>query len=1534
MKKIRFANSLNIWLSPPCQVKPKKRLESADYADFDFPSVKSVRSVEEIFKISLRFMQASAKNWPLSSSSLSLLLNSFVLVMPWIQTRFTWYQRRSFGHWLVGCCLSFIALAFAEPRPLAAQFVEATQDTPAAVVIHELLVDPADKSQLIEFVELHNRTAAAIDLTGWSLGDGVDYFFPAGTSLPPHGYLVVAQNGAALQTHFGVTALGPFSGRLNNSGESLTLRDADGKVINEISYGLGFPWPITGGVPQTSLQLINPNLDNSHPAAWRSGPPTPGAPNSTWTENPPPAVDAITHTPAAPTSAQPVVVTARVADADGVAAVVLQYQRVAPGDYIRLGQERYHTEWTALPMALVAPDTYRVELPPATRQNRHLIRYRVVATDSGGRSVTLPYADDPQPNFAYYVYDGVPTWQGAIQPNGPGESRNAVTYDFNAMRPLPVYQLLAHLSDIEDAQFIPWSRRASGYMGDDYLWTGTLIYNGQVYDHIGFRSRGGLHRYAVGKNQWKFNFHRGHRFQAYDDAGRPYPELWDKLNFSAVIQHATRGYRGEHGLFETLSYRLFNLAGVPAPRTHYIHFRIVDEATEQNRDQYTGDFWGLYLAFEEVDGHFLDARGLPDGNLYKMENNTGELNNHGPGAPPDKSDLNAFLHHYTDGQPDPVWWRANLDLPGYYSYRAIIEAVHHYDINQGKNYHYFQNPETGLWSVIPWDVDLTWAETMAGDGNEPFRDRVLKWPEFQRDYQNRLREIRDLLFNPEQIFPMIDESAAVINTPADGPAMVDADRAQWDWHPFLGADGYTDDDRSKPGNFYQRAPNRDFAGMVQLMKAYVVRRSQWIDENLLTEQALPATPTLTYSGPPGYPADQLSVQSSPFQDNHAGFAAMQWRTAQILWPGLPGHTADTPNRYEIEATWQSAELPTYEATGYIPAGACEPGLRCRVRVRMKNTLGHWSHWSEPLEFVAAPPARPPINTLAISEIMYHPLHYQRAPESDFEFLELHNQGTTPLYLSNVRLTSGIAFTFPVGSTLPPNGYLVLAKNAARFSERYGFAPFGEFAQRLDNGGETLLLLDPFDRTILSVTYSDDAPWPTQADGLGYSLVLKDAAHRLDPNRADSWRASTNQGGSPGFADPLPILINELLAHPSAGQPAAIELHNPTPHDLALTNWSLVDGAGRAHRLPNKILPAGDYWTTPLAANVGLPMFGGMITVQAPTRGNLPAYEHRFRYAVAPPGESFGRYVNAANQERFPLQSTVTLGKANAAPAVGPVVISEILPNAAGGLEFIELTNVTSTTVPLYDPQQPALTWRITGVLFQFPSGVTIPPHGKLVITAFEPSTVCTDYRVDEAVRVLGPLPLPLDDRSEQLRLERPLPSGDEAPIRYVAVDEVGYSPRVPWPLLGEPGVSLERLKLTGYGDEPLSWQRGSRTNDVIRPASQAPTVDLCSFDVYFDEQEQLNVRWVTRNEIAVQGFQLWRSPDDQRANATLVTAMPISAAGTPISGAAYEWHDETASAQRHTYWLEATGPDGTRADVAFTSVRLLPDVHYLPFIFR
>ena len=61
-------------------------------------------------------------------------------------------------------------------------------------------------------------------------------------------------------------------------------------------------------------------------------------------------------------------------------------------------------------------------------------------------------------------------------------------------------------------------------------------------------------------------------------------------------------------------------------------------------------------------------------------------------------------------------------------------------------------------------------------------------------YQNRVRELSDLLLNADQCGQIIDECAALIADPNGGPSFVQADRAMWDYHPR----------NTNPGTFYRQ----------------------------------------------------------------------------------------------------------------------------------------------------------------------------------------------------------------------------------------------------------------------------------------------------------------------------------------------------------------------------------------------------------------------------------------------------------------------------------------------------------------------------------------------------------------------------------------------------------------------------------------------------------------------------------------------------------------------------------------------------------
>ena len=106
------------------------------------------------------------------------------------------------------------------------------------------------------------------------------------------------------------------------------------------------------------------------------------------------------------------------------------------------------------------------------------------------------------------------------------------------MRSLPVYHLISKKADVEDCTWL--SKDGS----DLFRWWGTLVYDGEVYDHIRYRMRGGVWRYSMGKNMFKFDFNRGHYFQARDDYGNKYATKWNRLNFSACIQQGSFGQRG------------------------------------------------------------------------------------------------------------------------------------------------------------------------------------------------------------------------------------------------------------------------------------------------------------------------------------------------------------------------------------------------------------------------------------------------------------------------------------------------------------------------------------------------------------------------------------------------------------------------------------------------------------------------------------------------------------------------------------------------------------------------------------------------------------------------------------------------------------------------------------------------------------------------------------------------------------------------------------------------------------------------------
>jgi hypothetical protein len=571
------------------------------------------------------------------------------------------------------------------------------------------------------------------------------------------------------------------------------------------------------------------------------------------------------------------------------------------------------------------------------------------------------------------------------------------------------------------------------------------------------------------------------------------------------------------------------------------------------------------------------------------------------------SDLNAFVSPVTGynkgggsttvpplvaNLQTEAWFRANVNLPEYFNWRAVTEAVNQTDRRDQENVVYFRSPPApagdGRWEIYPWDVDLLyenfdrWGPRATQNANNLLQyeqiARGLLHPAILTDFQNRARELQDLLLNSDQAWKVVDEFISIItdepprlipNGSAIDDGFVEVERRRWDYNPI----NPTPPRGAGPvGNYYKTPypignqgngpfpqpynrvlPSADFEGMVKWVKDFL-STGAWggarlakmangeINPYSLAATAaiqIPATPGIVYNGHAGFALNRLQFTGSDFSSpNGQAFAAMQWRIGETYDPSVPGFTPGQPWRYEIGGVWTPPESAVFASTVSVPATGLVAGRTYRARVRHKDSAGRWSHWSAPLEFQAgaAVPGDLAAN-LVVSEIMYNP----PAPEgSDAEYIELMNiHPSAPLDLTGVQFIDGIAFNFAPGTVLAPGARLLVVRSTAGFNTKYGagLPVAGEYSGSLDNGGERVVLSLGGGTPVRDFTYDNNPPWPAEPDNGGASLVL--IAPHTNPDHANplNWRASPSP--NPGTSD--------------AGTFAAWKSANAQPDDHADTD---------------------------------------------------------------------------------------------------------------------------------------------------------------------------------------------------------------------------------------------------------------------------------------------------------------------------------------------------------------------------------------------
>ncbi len=160
---------------------------------------------------------------------------------------------------------------------------------PEAPSAAEIAAGFADQD-LFEFLEVQNIGSASADMTGVDFIAGLEFEFPPGFTLAPGARAVIVKDLGAFNYRYQGFPASQIAGAflndsgLRNSGETLTMRAADGSLIKDFAYDDEEPWATApDGLTGVSLVLMFGDTNPDHGVAgnWRASATAGGNPGET-----------------------------------------------------------------------------------------------------------------------------------------------------------------------------------------------------------------------------------------------------------------------------------------------------------------------------------------------------------------------------------------------------------------------------------------------------------------------------------------------------------------------------------------------------------------------------------------------------------------------------------------------------------------------------------------------------------------------------------------------------------------------------------------------------------------------------------------------------------------------------------------------------------------------------------------------------------------------------------------------------------------------------------------------------------------------------------------------------------------------------------------------------------------------------------------------------------------------------------------------------------------------------------------------------
>lgn len=1027
-----------------------------------------------------------------------------------------------------------------------------------------------------EWIELYNRGDSTVDLSGWDFGEGINFDFPLGTSLESGGYLVIAKDPAAvLSAHPGIQVIGPFSGSLDGNGEHIKLRDAANNPVDQVRYSDGGEWPAAADGNGSTLELTDPDSDNSLPGAWAASDemdrtiwrtysyrgvasPSSVGPDNQWkefilglleegevllddisvVENPSGAATQMisdgsfesgnldtwrflgNHRHAA-----------IIPDPDDESNHVLHLRATgstehmhnhvettfADGESVNNGTEyeiSYRVRWLSgsdllntrlyfnrLPMTRelfrptvfgtpgkpnstlvdnAGPTSWGLSHAPVVPDAGEAVTVGVDVLDPDGvEALTLHYSVNGGyfQQVAMALVGSGSRWEGTIPGQAAGRTVRFYVESFDRLgatshtpRKGPDSGAMYEVEDgraattgilnfriVMDPADVTWMHTPINVMSNDRI-PCTVIYNEEeVYYNCGVRIKGSQ-RARLNSRRVGFN------------VGFPKDHLFRGVHRTVAIDRSEGQNVGQRELLFDLM--ATSSGGIPGEFNDLCYVISPDPAHTSAAILQLSRFMNTFLDTQFDDGG--------DGTVYEYE-----LIYY-----PTTADANG----YKIPNPDQVTRVALTDLgdhPESYRWNYLIKNNQEFDDFSGilrvvkqfaKTGAAFEETVEDVLDVDQWLRSLAYScATGAGDSyfaNSKHNGQFYSRPDgrmlyFTHDtdfsfstsrniFENT--ELKKLTANPARkrayLAHLHDICTSVYNQTWMAP---------WTTHFDALVPG---------GNVFSDDLN------------YIHSRSTYILGQVNSQ--VPSVPyAITTNGGANF--------STP--DNPVNLAGNAWLDVHEI------RLADSTE--PLDLTW--TDLDSWSLWLSLPSGSHD--LTLEAYDHQGNLIGTDTITVRSTATTSIPSSE----LLVISEIFFNP----PGNDEDTEYVELLNiSSSVILDLTGLSFTDGIEFTFPPGATLAPEARVLLVRDPTAFEAAFGQGhPIGgTYTGKFDNGGEALALTRADGTQVQAFTYNDKQPWPTAADGDGFSLVLLDPFSAPDHALPVNWRASVNSGGSPGTTD--------------------------------------------------------------------------------------------------------------------------------------------------------------------------------------------------------------------------------------------------------------------------------------------------------------------------------------------------------------------------------------------------------------------------------